>query len=87
MINAQITFHNVNEPETEDIDQSTNEDECPEFRLKDSLFQIPDGFQIYKMAGNMLFNRFDEIEYVRPGQDFGCKFFKYFLSGFSCVDL
>uniref|UniRef100_A0A1I8BTQ6 ANK_REP_REGION domain-containing protein n=1 Tax=Meloidogyne hapla TaxID=6305 RepID=A0A1I8BTQ6_MELHA len=73
LINAQITFHNVNEPETEDIDQSTNEDECPEFRLKDSLFQIPDGFQIYKMAGNMLFNRFDEIEYVRHRQDFGSR--------------
>jgi len=73
LINAQITFHNINEPGIEDIDQSANDDECPEFRLKDSLFQIPDGYQIYKMAGNMLFNRFDEIEYVRHGQDFGCE--------------
>nr|CAD2206536.1 unnamed protein product [Meloidogyne enterolobii] len=73
LINAQITFHNINEPGIEDIDQSANDDECPEFRLKDSLFQIPDGYQIYKMAGNMLFNRFDEIEYVRHGQDFGSR--------------
>jgi hypothetical protein len=77
MINAQITFHNVNESQPEDIDQSNSGDECPEFRLKDSLFRIPDGFQIYKMAGNMLFNRFNEIEYVRPGQDFGCEVFIY----------
>jgi len=73
LINAQITFHNINEPGIEHINQSANDDECPEFRLKDSLFQIPDGYQIYKMAGNMLFNRFDEIEYVRHGQDFGCE--------------
>ncbi|KAF7629205.1 hypothetical protein Mgra_00009268 [Meloidogyne graminicola] len=65
LINAQITFHNVNEPAVEDIDQPINDDECPEFRLKDSLFQIPDDFQIYKMTGNMFLNRFDEIEYVK----------------------
>jgi len=66
MINAQITFKNVNEPTPNDIQivdpsQST---ELNVFTIQDSLFQIPDHFQRYETdaSASLLFERFGQME-------------------------
>lgn len=58
-----MTFHCVNEPEEDEIENSNNADEdVPIFTLKQSIFEIPSDFQRHEMVGSLLFDRFGEAE-------------------------
>uniref|UniRef100_A0A183BW49 Coiled-coil domain-containing protein 104 n=1 Tax=Globodera pallida TaxID=36090 RepID=A0A183BW49_GLOPA len=72
LINAQITFRNVNEPSSECIEQCVDVSEEGEggpqtLHLRQSLFQIPDGFERRELSGSLLFNRFEETERTQTG--------------------
>uniref|UniRef100_A0A914HBI9 ANK_REP_REGION domain-containing protein n=1 Tax=Globodera rostochiensis TaxID=31243 RepID=A0A914HBI9_GLORO len=72
LINAQITFRNVNEPSRECIEQCADVSEEGEgvpqtLHLRQSLFQIPDGFERRELSGSLLFNRFEETERTQTG--------------------
>ncbi|KAL3089501.1 hypothetical protein niasHS_006885 [Heterodera schachtii] len=70
LINAQITFRNVNDPKEETIERigEHSEDDGPQMlRLRQSLFQIPDGFERCELSGSFLFNRAGEFERTQRG--------------------
>lgn len=62
MINAQITFCNVNEPSVEEncTDNKLDEIDLPIFKLKQSIFQIPKDFKIYTTNDSLLFDNIEK---------------------------
>lgn len=59
MINAQITFKNVNDPspnERKIEDAAVDELGLPIFQLKPFLFDIPSGFSVYTTNASLLFD-------------------------------
>lgn len=78
MINAQITFRNVNEPSVEEKsilpNSELNELGFPIFKLNQNLFQIPNHFKVYSTKDSLLFDNMDKGMQNNANKIRTCKF-------------